>query len=50
MAERDALANLRAGVEAVIADRHAGDFAPILPKLRALLNDPATSAPRSEED
>ena len=42
MSSSEALAALRAGVEKVISDRHSGDFAPILPKLRELLDDPAT--------
>ena len=48
-AERDALATLREGVEAVISDRYAGDFAAILPKLRTLLDDPRTSVTPPEK-
>lgn len=32
---------LLAGIQAVIDDRYAGDFAPLLPKLKALLSSPA---------
>lgn len=43
-----ALKALRDGVQAVITDRYAGDFAPILPKLSALLSDPSTQLNESE--
>jgi hypothetical protein len=49
-AAEGALARLRADVEAVVTDRGAGDFAPLLPKLRAALDTADTSTDTTEGD